>query len=65
MDNEEPCPSYVFLKRGVDGELQLEIPAQYRSAFKPVTTATYKRWLEEKSEDPKALEELGENEMDT
>ena len=66
MDNEDDmkCPSYVFLKRGVDGELQLEIPSEYITEFKPVTTATYERWLKEKSEDPEALGELGEEKVD-
>jgi len=63
-DSGEPCPTYVFLKKGVDGELQLEIPREYQSEFKPISEATYKRWLKEKSEDPEALKELEEDEME-
>jgi len=63
-EDDRECPGYVFLKRGVDGSLQLEIPSAYRARFKPVKEATYKRWLKEKSEDPEALRELAEDEMD-
>jgi len=63
-DSGEPCPNYVFLKRGVEGEFQLEIPQEYQSEFKPISEATYKRWLKEKSEDPEALAELDHDEMD-
>lgn len=59
-----PCPSFVFLKRGVSGDLQLEIPMQYKDEFEPITTETYNAWLEEKSSDPAALSELGEDETD-
>jgi len=63
-DSGEPCPTYVFLKKGVDGELQLEIPREYQSEFKPISEATYRRWLKEKSDDPEALKELEEDEME-
>lgn len=59
-----PCPNFVFLKRGVDGNLQLEIPLEYQDRFEPVTTVVYERWLEEKSKCPEALKELEESEMD-
>ena len=60
----EPCPDYVFLKRGVDGNLQLEIPAEYQGQFEPITTKQYDQWLKEKSEDPIALKELADCEME-
>ena len=63
-DDGSQCPTYVFLKIGVDGKYQLEIPAPYRAEFKPVSKKTYERWLKEKSEDPEALRELAEDEMD-
>lgn len=58
------CPDYLFLKRDLKGELCLELPMEYASQFRSVMTATYKRWLEEKSNDPKALKELEEDEME-
>ena len=60
----EPCPNYVFLKRGVDGSLQLEIPIQYQEQFEPITVKQYERWLKEKSEDPISLKELEDCEME-
>lgn len=63
-EKDLPCPDYLFLKRGHDGELCLELPLEYASQFKPIMTATYNRWLEEKSKDPQALKELEEDEME-
>ena len=64
-DNNTACPNYVFLKRGVDGSLQLEIPMQYQSEFNPITKKTYERWLKEKSNCPEALKELEDCEVDS
>lgn len=36
----------------------------YASRFKPILSATYNRWLEEKSKCPIALKELEEDEME-
>ena len=60
-----PCPNYLFLKRGLDGNLQLEIPIEYLSQFKPVLTATYERWLKEKSKCSEALKELEDCEVES
>lgn len=44
--------------------MRLEIPLEYAAQFKPVMTATYKRWLKEKSQCERALKELEEDEME-
>jgi hypothetical protein len=61
-----PCPNYVFIKKGVDGNWQLEIPLEYQEEFKPVKKATYERWLKEKLENPtkEDLEDMKEYEME-
>lgn len=60
------CPNYVFIKKGVDGNWQLEIPQEYASQFKPIKKETYDRWLKEKLENPTAeeVEEMKGYEME-
>lgn len=57
-ESEEKCPDYLFLKYDINGDIQLEIPTEYLSQFKPISKATYDRWLEEKKNDPIAMKEL-------
>ena len=59
-----PCPDYLLLKRGINDELQLELPIEYSGQFNPILSSTYKRWLKEKSECPIALKELEDSEME-
>ena len=63
-DSLQPCPNYVFLKKGVNGELQLEIPSEYIKDFKPISEATYKRWLEEAKKDPVKMKEVEDDEVE-
>jgi len=51
-ESKMECPEYVFIKKGVDGEWQLEIPAEYQSQFQPIKKETYDRWLQEKLDNP-------------
>lgn len=66
-ESKMECPNYVFIKKGVDGEWQLEIPHEYQSQFTPIKKETYDRWLQEKLDNPSEqdLEEMKAYEVES